>query len=353
MKDIDSVLIPQVDWVSPLVIAGPCSAESEEQVMTTARQLSDVGVKIFRAGLWKPRTKPGCFEGVGREGLPWLKRVKNELGMMVATEVATPQHVEDALKYNIDVLWVGARTTVNPFSIQQIADVLQGVDIPILVKNPVNPDLELWIGAIERLYNAGLRRIGVVHRGFTSYEPHIYRNIPQWHIPIELRRRLPNIAILGDPSHIGGKRELIAPLAQQALDLGYDGLIIESHCCPDSALSDASQQITPSQLREILHSLVVRDKVVSTKALSDLRCRIDAIDNEIMGLLAERMSISREIGVFKKENNMPILQAQRYDEILHKRTQQAVELGMSADFIKLVLQAIHEESVQQQVKLTR
>lgn len=351
MKDINRILLPNVGTGRPLVIAGPCSAESEQQTLDTARMLAAMGIKIFRAGIWKPRTKPGCFDGVGAVGLSWLKRVKEETGMYVATEVATQEHVALALEAGIDLLWVGARTTANPFSMQLIADALQGVDIPVLVKNPVNPDLELWIGAIERLYNAGLRNIGVVHRGFTSYEKHLYRNLPHWHIPIELRRRLPHVSIFCDPSHIGGNRDLIAPLSQQAMDLGYDGLIIESHCNPSIAMSDAQQQVTPQQLANVLSNIVIREVSQITETLSQLRQHIDNLDNDLISLLAERMRVSREIGHYKKENNMPIFQAHRYDEILTKRMAQAVTLGMSADFIKTILEAIHEESVQQQVRL--
>lgn len=352
MTDIYPILPPNVmPDKSPLVIAGPCSAESERQVLDTATQLADMGVKVFRAGIWKPRTKPGGFEGVGSAGLSWLKRVKQETGMFTATEVATEQHIVEALDAGVDILWIGARTTASPFAMQQIADALQGVDVPVLVKNPVNPDLELWIGAIQRLYNAGVRRIAAVHRGFTSYEKHLYRNLPHWHIPIELRRRMPQMPIIGDPSHIGGRRELIAPLAQQALDLGFEGLIIESHCCPDEALSDAAQQLTPSMLRDVLAQLVVRETSLMTETLTELRRQIDGIDNQLLDLLAERMRISREIGAYKKEQNMPVLQAQRYDEILQKRMSQAEVLGINPEFVKNVLQAIHEESVQQQVKL--
>ena len=232
----------------PIIIAGPCSAETEEQVMDTAQQLSANGCKIFRAGVWKPRTKPGCFEGNGEKALPWLKRVKDETGMLIATEVATPEHVELALKYDMDILWIGARTTTNPFAIQALSDLLCGVkNIPVLVKNPVNPDLELWIGALQRLNQAGIKRLGVIHRGFSSYEKKIYRNLPMWQIPIELHRRIPNLPIICDPSHIGGQRHLIAPLCQQGLDLGADGLIIETHCNPNKAWSDAEQQVTPEQ----------------------------------------------------------------------------------------------------------
>lgn len=252
---LESILLPGIDPKRPLVIAGPCSAETEEQVMNTARQLADNGIKILRAGIWKPRTKPGGFEGVGSEGLAWLKKVKQETGMYVSTEVATQKHVYEALKYGVDLLWIGARTTANPFAVQEIAEALQGVDIPVLVKNPVNPDLELWIGALERLSNVGLTKLGAIHRGFSSYDKKIYRNLPQWHIPIELKRRYPDLPIICDPSHIGGKRDLIQPLSQQAMDLNYEGLIIETHCNPDEAWSDASQQVTPARLKEILAAL--------------------------------------------------------------------------------------------------
>lgn len=269
------------------VIAGPCSAETEEQVIETARQLAYKGCHIFRAGVWKPRTKPGGFEGNGEAALPWLKRVKEETGMLTSTEVATPEHVELALKYDIDILWVGARTSANPFAMQAIADSLQGVDIPVLVKNPVNPDLELWIGAMERINQAGVKRIAAIHRGFSSYDKKIYRNLPMWQIPIELRRRIPELPIFCDPSHIGGRRELIAPLCQQAMDLGFDGLIIECHCDPDKAWSDAKQQITPDILDYILGLLVIRDQSVTTEGISALRKQIDDLDNQLMELLSK------------------------------------------------------------------
>ncbi|WP_273388995.1 bifunctional 3-deoxy-7-phosphoheptulonate synthase/chorismate mutase type II [Barnesiella viscericola] len=351
MKDLQPILLPGVDRKRPLIIAGPCSAETEEQVMNTARQLAGQGIKIFRAGIWKPRTKPGGFEGVGVEGLAWLKRVKEETGMYTATEVATERHVFEALKHGIDILWIGARTTANPFAVQEIADALKGVDIPVLIKNPVNPDLELWIGAVERIYNAGLRRLGVIHRGFSSYDKHLYRNMPQWHIPIELRRRLPNLPIFCDPSHIGGKRELVAPLCQQAMDMGFDGLIVESHCDPDCAWSDKNQQVTPEALSYILNMLVIRETTQTTENLAELRNQIDQLDNQLLELLAKRMRVSREIGQYKKEHSMPVLQTSRYDEILQKRMTQAVELGMGAEFMKEVMQAIHEESVHQQMEI--
>ncbi|HIT15997.1 MAG TPA: bifunctional 3-deoxy-7-phosphoheptulonate synthase/chorismate mutase type II [Candidatus Avimuribaculum pullicola] len=335
----------------PIVIAGPCSAESEEQIMTTARALAEYGIKIFRAGIWKPRTKPGGFEGIGEPGLEWLKRVKEETGMLVSTEVANKAHVEAALNAGIDMLWIGARTSANPFAVQEIANSLNGCDIPVMVKNPVNPDLELWIGAIERIYNAGIRRIAAIHRGFTVYGKHLYRNMPQWHIPIELHRRLPGLQIICDPSHMGGKRELIAPLSQQALDMGFDGLIIESHCDPDCALSDKSQQITPEVLNFILNTLVIRDNAQSTESLTLLRQQIDQIDNDLIEILAKRMRVSREIGQYKKDHSMQIVHTNRYDDILKSRVKLAEEMGMSGNFMKTVIEAIHEESVRQQIEV--
>lgn len=333
------------------VIAGPCSAETEEQVIETARQLAYKGCHIFRAGVWKPRTKPGGFEGNGEAALPWLKRVKEETGMLTSTEVATPEHVELALKYDIDILWVGARTSANPFAMQAIADSLQGVDIPVLVKNPVNPDLELWIGAMERINQAGVKRIAAIHRGFSSYDKKIYRNLPMWQIPIELRRRIPKLPIFCDPSHIGGRRELIAPLCQQAMDLGFDGLIIECHCDPDKAWSDAKQQITPDILDYILGLLVIRDQSVTTEGISALRKQIDDLDNQLMELLSKRMRVCREIGHYKKEHNMTVLQTSRYNEILNKRGAQGSLCGMDPNFIKTIFEAVHEESVRQQIEI--
>ena len=351
METIKPIQFKGVDNKRPIIIAGPCSAETEEQVMSTATDLAKAGIKIFRAGIWKPRTKPGGFEGIGEEGLVWLERVQKETGMLVATEVATRQHVEEALKHGVDVLWIGARTSANPFAMQEIADTLKGVDVPVLVKNPVNPDLELWIGAMQRLHNAGITRIGAIHRGFSAYGKHLYRNMPQWHIPIELRRRLPNMTIFCDPSHIGGKRELVAPLSQQAMDLGFDGLIIESHCDPDCAWSDKSQQVNPEVLNFILNTLVVRDTTQTTESLTLLRQQIDQIDGEIIEALAKRMRVSREIGQYKKEHSMPVLQTGRYDDVLNTRARNAEEMGMSGDFMKTVYQAIHEESVRQQIEV--
>lgn len=351
MNDIKPIKFCGVDSKRPVVIAGPCSAETEEQVMETAKDLAKNGVRIFRAGIWKPRTKPGGFEGVGSVGLTWLQEVKRETGMLVATEVANKQHVEEALNAGVDVLWIGARTSANPFAMQEIADSLVGADVPVLVKNPVNPDLELWIGAMQRIYNAGIRQIGAIHRGFSAYGKHLYRNMPQWHIPIELRRRMPELTLICDPSHIGGRRELVAPLSQQAMDMGFDGLIVESHCDPDSAWSDKSQQVTPEVLNFILNMLVVRDTTQTTESLTLLRQQIDQIDNDLLEALSKRMRISREIGQYKKEHSMPVVQTGRYDDILNSRAAAAEELGMNGDFMKTVYQAIHEESVRQQIEV--
>ncbi len=343
--------LPGIESKRPLIICGPCSAETEEQVMDTARQLYNNGFRIFRGGVWKPRTKPGGFEGNGEKALPWMKRVKEEIGMLTATEVATPAHVELALKYGIDILWIGARTSANPFAVQDIADALKGVDVPVLVKNPVNPDLELWIGALERINGAGIKRLGAIHRGFSSYDKKIYRNLPMWQIPIELRRRIPNMPVLCDPSHISGRRDLIAPLCQQAMDLGMDGLMIESHCNPDCAWSDASQQVTPDILEYIINLLVIRDEIVTTENITALRHQIDDIDNGIIELLAKRMRISREIGQYKKEHGMTIVQTSRYAEILDKRGAQGSLCGIDAHCTRQIFEAIHSESVRQQVEI--
>ena len=344
-------LFPGMDSKRPLVIAGPCSAESEEQVLNTGRQLAAQGIKIFRAGIWKPRTKPGGFEGVGVIGLPWLQKLKQETGMMVGVEVATKAHVDAALAFGVDLLWIGARTTANPFAMQELADALQGKDVPVLIKNPVNPDVELWVGGIERIYRAGIHRIGVIHRGFSSADKTIYRNVPNWHIAIELRRRYPNLPIICDPSHIGGARDLVQPLAQQAMDLGFEGLIVESHINPDAAWSDAKQQVTPARLKEILDSLVLRDTVKTTEDLTDLRHQIDEIDDKILEILAKRMRISGEVAQYKKENAISVLQPGRYDEILTKRSEQGERMGMSAEFVKEVFEAIHTESVRKQMEI--
>ena len=348
--DLQPLNLPS-DNPRPFVIAGPCSAETEEQVMTTAQQLKNLGCRMFRAGIWKPRTKPGGFEGNGEVALPWMKQVKEETGMLTATEVATPEHVELALKYGIDILWVGARTSANPFAMQALADSLKGIDVPVFVKNPVNPDLELWIGAMERINQAGIKRMAAIHRGFSSFDKKIYRNLPMWQIPIELRRRIPELPIICDPSHIGGRRELVAPLCQQAMDLGMDGLIVESHCNPDVAWSDASQQVTPDVLDYILSILVIRQETQSTENITMLRKQIDEIDNSLIDLLSKRMRISREIGQYKKEHGMTILQTARYSEILDKRGAQGALLGIASDCIKSIFESIHEESVNQQMKI--
>lgn len=342
--------LKNIDSTRPLVIAGPCSAESREQVVETARQLAEGGIKIMRAGIWKPRTKPGGFEGVGSIGLEWLSEAKRLTGIGTATEVATPDHVEKALNSGIDLLWIGARTTTNPFAVQEITDSLRGVDIPVLIKNPVNPDIELWCGAIERMYNAGLKDIGVIHRGFSTYEQKLYRNLPLWNIPIELRRRHPELTILCDPSHIGGRRALIAPIAQQALELNFDGLIIESHHEPQCALSDAEQQVTPRELFEILHSLTIRVSSIASEDISILREKIDSIDTQVLNLLSQRMEISKEIGAYKEKHNIAILQSTRYDEILKERGRLAESLNLSSDFATQIIKLIHEESVNIQLK---
>ncbi len=345
----ESIFLPGVDVKRPLVIAGPCSAETEEQVLVTAKQLAAAGVKIFRAGVWKPRTKPGGFEGVGSPALEWLKRVKLETDMYVTTEVATEKHVDEVLKYGVDLLWVGARTTANPFAVQEIADALKGADIPVFIKNPVNPDIELWVGAIERFYNAGVKQIGLIHRGFSSSNMAIYRNMPQWHIPIEMKRRFPSLPMLCDPSHMGGQRDMILKLSQQAMDLNYLGLMIEVHCCPDEAWSDKEQQITSDALKKVLNDLVIRDTMQTTESLATLRDQIDDLDNELLRLLSKRMRVSREIGHYKLDHGMPILQTQRYDHILTDRSSHGERLDMSGDFIKRMLEAIHSESIRQQM----
>lgn len=348
--ELDPLHLPS-DNERPFVIAGPCSAETEEQVLDTARQLVEKGCHMFRAGVWKPRTKPGGFEGNGEKALPWLKRVKEETGMLVATEVAKPEHVELCLKYGVDILWIGARTSANPFAMQDIADSLRGVDVPVFVKNPVNPDLELWVGAMERINQAGIKRMAAIHRGFSSADKKIYRNLPMWQIPIELHRRIPNLPIVCDPSHIGGRRELIAPLCQQAMDLGFDGLIVESHCNPDEAWSDAKQQVTPDVLDYILSLLVIRDEHTTTEGLRQLRAQIDELDNQLMDLLSRRMRVCREIGQYKREHNLTVLQASRYNEILEKRGAQGSLIGISPESVARIFEEIHEESVRQQLEI--
>ncbi len=338
---------------TPLYIAGPCSAESRKQLLATARGVAEAGVKILRAGAWKPRTKPGSFEGVGSEALRWLSEAKELYGLHTMTEVATPEHLEEALRSGIDGVWIGARTTTNPFAMQEIADALRGVDTAVLVKNPVIADVSLWIGSIERVYNSGVRRIAAVHRGFGTYEMTAYRNSPHWSVPIELRRRLPELMLLSDPSHIGGRRELIAPLAQEALDLGFDGVMIECHNNPSCALSDAQQQITPEELKRLIGDLIWRRSVEASDALRDFRLHIDSIDNRLVELLAERMGVAREIGDYKRAHSMAVVQQARFNELLQAAEARAENMGLSRSFIHSIFSAIHEESVRQQIEKER
>lgn len=341
---------------SPLIMAGPCSAETEEQVLTTARAIAKSGqAKIFRAGIWKPRTRPGSFEGVGSIGLEWLKKVKQETGLPCAVEVANVKHVYDSLRMGIDYLWVGARTTVNPFSVQEIADALKGVDIPVLVKNPVNADLDLWIGAIERLQKAGIRKLAAIHRGFSSYDKSQYRNKPMWEIPIELKRRMPDIPMICDPSHICGRTDLLATVAQTAIDLDYEGIMIETHCSPSTALSDAKQQITPEELEVLLSRIEVRLSTVEDRkflsTLEDLRDRIDELDTQLIQVLGNRMEIARNIGKVKKQNGVTILQNNRWNEIVQNHTRQGSDRELSQEFIMKIFESIHHESIQHQKKV--
>ena len=335
----------------PLYIAGPCSAESREQLLTAARGIADAGVAILRAGVWKPRTKPGSFEGIGSRALDWMVEAREQYGLKIITEVATPEHLELALGAGLDGVWIGARTTTNPFAMQQIADALQGVDTAVIVKNPVIPDVDLWVGAIERIYNRGVRRIAAVHRGFGTHQTTPYRNAPHWSVPIELHRRIPQLTILSDPSHIGGRRDLVAQLSQQALDLGFSGLMIECHPTPEVALSDAAQQITPAVLGDLLRSLQLRRANAGSDAISDYRLHIDTIDNRIIELLAERMDVAREIGEYKLKHDMAVVQHDRYNEILLAVEARAEAMGMSKRFIHQIFRTIHEESVRQQIQL--
>jgi chorismate mutase len=348
---------PLNNWAKePLIIAGPCSAETEEQVFETVRQIRQYApsVSMIRAGTWKPRTRPNAFEGVGAVGLPWVKKAGREFGLPVTVEVANETHVELALKNDVDVLWIGARTTVSPFNVQAIADALKGVDIPVMIKNPVNPDLDLWIGAVERLHAVGLNKLAVIHRGFSSYEKTIYRNPPMWEIPIELRRRYPALPIIVDPSHMGGSRELIQVLSQQAMDMGFDGLMIESHINPDKAWSDAKQQITPERLGQILDDIVFRQPNISSdnfQTLHDLRARVDRIDDYIIELMCERMGIAEEIGHFKKENHLAIHQSQRWSNIVKRALEKGKRGGLTGDFILKLFQQVHNESIRHQTKV--
>ena len=351
-------LVPLYDWgmftePRPSVIAGPCSAESEEQVMNTAAQLKEVGINVFRAGIWKPRTHPGCFEGVGAPGLKWMQRAKRELGLKIATEVASEKHVFECLKYGVDLVWLGARTTANPFLVQEIADALKDTDIPVLVKNPVNPDLDLWIGALERLNRAGITKLGVIHRGFSTSDKIKYRNNPDWQIAIELRSRYPELPFFVDPSHMAGARDYIREISQRSLDLGFEGLMIESHCDPSCALSDAKQQLTPDQLRDLLYNqITVRDADSDSQEWRDnidqLRAKIDIIDENLLYTLASRMNISRQIGQYKKDNNIAIIQANRWDSVLEQVVAKGKEYDLPEKFLKTVFNAIHEASVEAQ-----
>lgn len=352
-------ILPIKEWglftmlKGPVIICGPCSAENRNMVLDTAAQLHSMGVELFRAGIWKPRTRPNSFEGVGSIGLPWLQAVQKELGMKVAVEVATASHVRLALEAGIDVLWIGARTTANPFAMQEIADALKGNDIPVLVKNPVNPEADLWIGALERLYLVGLRRIAAVHRGFSAYGQSRYRNHPYWQIPAEIKRRIPNISLLCDPSHISGKREYIAEVSAKALSLGFDGLMVEVHNAPDSALSDAAQQITPEEFRQILASLEIRNREIDDKelqtAIAGLRAEIDRLDASLVDILAARMSVVDKIGEYKKSANITVLQTGRWNTVLETVSRLAAEKGLDPHYVERIFKIIHEASIERQM----
>lgn len=340
----------------PLIISGPCSAETEEQVMQTALRLAATGkVDILRAGIWKPRTRPGSFEGIGTKGLPWLQQARKASGLPVAVEVATGKQVEDALHFDVDVLWIGARTTVNPFSVQDVADALRGVDVPVLIKNPINPDLELWIGAMERVAKAGIRNIGLIHRGFSSYGNTEYRNAPMWHLAIEMKRRYPELLMINDPSHICGRRDILMDVAQTAIDLDFDGLIIESHIDPDNAWSDAKQQVTPERLGEMISSIRWRNEDVASAeyhaALEKLRQQINNLDDELMQILSQRMKVAESIGNYKKENNITILQTNRWNSILERAFAKGEKLGLSKEFVTKYFDAVHMESINHQNKI--
>ena len=353
--------IPVSEWgffdesIPPIVIAGPCSAESELQVMMTAKGLHEFGIHVFRAGIWKPRTHPGSFEGAGVPGLKWLQKVKKEFGMKVCTEVANEKHVYECMKYGIDMVWIGARTTANPFMVQEIADALHDTDIPVLVKNPVNPDLDLWVGALERLNRAGVKKLGVIHRGFSTTQKIPYRNLPGWQIAVELRTRYPQIPFFADPSHMGGSRQYLKELSQRAMDLGLDGLMVESHCDPSCALSDASQQLVPQDLKTLLESLTVRQKRTNDKEYNEnieqLRARIDVIDENLLISLGSRMEVSRKMGEFKKVHNIAIVQAERWEELMADMIAKGKTYGLSEKFITDVFNAIHEASVAEQNRI--
>lgn len=342
----------------PKIIVGPCSAETREQVLSTAQQISDLGITpdLYRAGIWKPRTRPNAFEGVGAEGLKWLQEVRDQYGWKITTEVANKEHVFAALKAQVDVLWIGARTTVNPFSVQEVADALQGVDTPVLIKNPINPDVKLWMGAVERIYQAGISRIGVIHRGFSKFGSAQYRNVPQWQLALELKREFPDIEFICDASHICGKRDNLYEVAQLSLDLDMDGIMIETHCTPDEAWSDASQQVTPLQLKEnILDRLIVRNETITDPGklhnLEDLREQIDLIDKDLMELLSNRMKVSEKIGEYKRDNNLMVYQQDRWNSILDKYNDQAKSYQLSTEFTSKLLKLIHQESINRQEKV--
>jgi chorismate mutase len=349
--------VTQAAWNKrPLVISGPCSAETEAQVVETAVRLHKTGkVDMLRAGIWKPRTRPGSFEGIGTKGLPWLQKAKQLTGMPVTVEVATGKQVEDALHFEVDVLWIGARTTVNPFSVQEVADALRGVDVPVLIKNPINPDLELWTGAVERVAKAGIKQIGLIHRGFSSYGNTEYRNAPMWHLAIEMKRRNPGLMMINDPSHICGRRDILQDVAQKAIDLDYDGLIIESHIDPDHAWSDAKQQITPEVLGEMLSAIRWRKEDIPSEEyhlqMEKFRQQINHLDDELLQILGQRMKIADEIGKYKKANNITILQTNRWNAILERAVQKGEKLGLSQEFITKYFDAIHMESIAHQNKI--
>jgi chorismate mutase len=340
----------------PIIIAGPCSAETEEQVLETGHRIHKTGkVDIFRAGIWKPRTRPGSFEGVGEKGLAWCKRLKEETGLPITVEVAKAAHIDACLAHEVDILWIGARTTVNPFAVQELADALKGVDIPILVKNPINPDLALWIGAVERFQEAGIKEIGAIHRGFSNVGEKYYRNRPQWQIPLEFMRLMPEIPLINDPSHICGRRDILQEVGQKAMDIGFDGLMIESHIDPDNAWSDAMQQITPEVLGEMIHNMVLRegyeDQPTIQSEIEYLRQEINNIDDELLNLLSNRMKLAREIGIYKKKKNMTILQKKRWSAIMEKSKKHAAKAGLSEEFILKYIHAVHNESIDQQEKV--
>ncbi|MHB1921623.1 MAG: chorismate mutase [Chitinophagaceae bacterium] len=340
----------------PLIISGPCSAETEEQTLETCLRLAKTGkVDVLRAGIWKPRTKPGSFEGVGTIGLTWMMKAKQQTGLPITVEVATAKHVEDALHFGVDILWIGARTTVNPFSVQEVANALRGVDTTVWIKNPINPDLELWIGAVERIQKVGIKNVGLIHRGFSNYGNTEYRNAPMWHLPIELKRRMPEIPMICDPSHICGRRDILQEIAQKAIDLDYDGLMMEAHIDPDHAWSDAKQQVTPERLAEILDGIIWRketsDKLEFLTVLEKLREQISHIDDELLQLLGSRMKIAEKIGQYKKENNITILQTNRWNEILEKAIRKGDKLNLSKEFILNYFDAVHLESINRQNKV--